>query len=120
MLVRVSLTQKEAKWLTRNVVKTRQILENASKKDPEILERKTYKTLTAIESAVTGLSAEAEQVDVMLSRKQKKTVGTLVLQTMLVLEEKIIPEYTKRNLTEYLEDAKIKAQLLKSLYRKLR
>jgi hypothetical protein len=119
-LNRVVFNKPEAEWLTRNIIRTKQILEASSQKDPKVLERVTYKTLKAISESTQHRPLEDGSHEFILTRKQKQIVSSLVFQTLMVLTEKIIPEYTRRGLTEYLNDAKIKASILKGMCHKLK
>lgn len=97
-------------WLARNVPKTLMVLEAAATKDTGVLERSAYKSLKS-------LSEIKEEMN--LTGKQKTVLRTLVEKYVKSLEETIIPEYQRRNLLDYLEDAQSKLELLKGLKRKL-
>lgn len=126
-LNRVVFSKLEYEWLAANVSRTKVILEKASQADPKIKERVTYKILAAVESLfVIATGDPREKFEVMLSRKQKQSLGNLVMTTMLILRDRIIPAYKERisqnpanDLTPYLEDVKIKVSILKELHKKL-
>jgi hypothetical protein len=117
---RVQFTKPEAEWLARNIKKTMTILEASAKKDPKVLERVTYKTLKNISEKAPNKALEDGGHEFIFTRKQKQSLQLLVLQTLTVLNDKIIPEYQRRGLTEYLQDAKMKSEILSGMYRKLK
>ncbi len=123
---RISLNKVEAQWFSRNVTKTLMLMEAATSKDPNITERSTYRVLKAIEAEaqniqlIMGMNPAADKFDFCLSRKQKKIIKTLIGNTISVLTDKIIPEYKRRELNDYLFDAETKASLLSTMLRKFR
>ncbi len=124
---RVVLSKEEGQWLTRNIIKTKMILEAASQKDPGILERNTYRTLAALakkakeaEGVLVALKEEPFELEMFFSQKQKVVLKDLIEKTHLALTETILPEYEKRGLVDYAEDTTRKLALLKSLERKLK
>ncbi len=119
---RVELDNKEATWLVRNVTRTLVMLEAAALKDPKVRERQTYKTLKAIEDNVVAIDLKEETANVVMPRKQKKVVKDMLQLTLLNIQDRIIPEYTRRG-TEYksyLDDATSKAEILRGMLRKFR
>ena len=124
---RVVLTKEEARWLSRNLVKTKMILEAASKKDAEILERSTYKVIKSLNpeavemaSILDQLGDEPYEFEIMLKEKQKKVLHSLVEKTIKSLSDVLLPAYERKNLPEYTEDTKRKIELLKIMVRKFR
>lgn len=126
---RVSLSKAEARWFSKNVLSTLRILEAASKKDPEILNRTTYKTLnslrdraTEMQTILTQLSDDSYEVDLILGRKHKLIIGEMIAKTIKSLTEVILPEYTRRGekYDSYRLDTEEKIKLLKTFIRKFR
>ena len=118
---RIRLTDDEFRWLKRNAEKTTLIMEAAADADPKILERSTYKTLLSLtQIAPLGSGLRENENDVMLTRKQKVTMRTLIDNTVAILEDKVIPKYKKQDLQDYCLDVEEKVLMLKTMARKLR
>ncbi len=120
---RVSLNKHEAEWFSRNVFKMTQLLEVSARKDAGVLGRATYKTLKSmLPIAEKATKTESEQVDVMLTRKQKLILRDLIGSVNKTLIEKVIPEYKRRGESHsgYLLNAEKKAEALKIFERKLK
>lgn len=126
---RVKLNKEEAAWLARNTLKTKTILEAASKKDPETLERKTYKTVCKlagdardIQNALDSFGDNPFEIELLLQRSTKSVAGDMIEATIKTLESVIIPEYVRRGpeYTTYLDEAKAKVGMLKTLRRKFK
>lgn len=124
---KVVLGRVEGEWISRNILKTKMILEAAAQKDPAILERKTYRTLqtltkqaTEMESVLRQLKDEPFEFELSLSQKQKLIVREMIGNTLKILEDKIIPEYVRRDLKDMHKETLEKVSILKSMSRKLR
>ncbi len=112
---KVTLTQEEAQWFSRNVIKMANLLAAQSKNDPGILDRSTYKTLESMREkaiAIDQMGEEyVERVDVQLSRKQKLIVAELIQSVNKTLIDRILPEYERRGGHEkYIKMGQEKAQ----------
>lgn len=120
---RVRLSQEEAQWFGRNILKSIELCISKAKKDPLILERKTFKGLKSMEEkAKLAKETATEQLDLILSSKQKIIVREIAGSLLLGLRNKIIPNYEQRGADldpKYLINAKAKADMLQGLYRKL-
>lgn len=124
----LKLTRAEAQWLSRNIVKTKVILEAAARKDPETLERKTYRTVAALEAdanrVIQELQDDSRQAFELKLEKEslKKVLKMMVEATIKSLETVIIPEYARRGAAfdEYREDTIRKVALLNKLRKKIR
>lgn len=128
-MTNVVLNKAEATWFSRNVIKTKTMMEAHAKRDAKILERKTYLTMKALApqaeemtSILEQLGDEPFELSLLLKDKQKRIVRDMVDLTIASLETRIIPEYERRGekFTEYLADAKAKVELLKEMRRKFK
>lgn len=125
---RVVLNRDEVQWFARNVIKTRVILDAASKKDPSVKERVTYKVLASLtkkagEMAEVALQLKADEnweYELMMKPKQRKIIRGLIESSIKTLEMVVVPEYERRGEKQYLEGARSKIQKLKSMSRKFR
>jgi hypothetical protein len=124
---RTVLTKDEARWLSRNISKTKTILEAVAKKDPQVLERTTYKTIKSlapeaeqIASTLDQLGEEPFEIEIQLKVKQKRALYILIEKTLNSLENVILPKYREQNKTEYIEDVENKLVILKSMIRKFK
>lgn len=124
---KVVLSKSEADWFSRNVLKTKSILEARSKKEPDALKRKTYKVLASLEEQASQMSeivkqlgAEPYEVELVVKPKQKTVIAAMIYLTIQSLEKKILPEYQKRGLQDYIKDAEMKIDLLKAMGKKFR
>jgi hypothetical protein len=124
---KVILTAPEAEWLSRNIIKTKVLLEAKAKKDAGILERKTYRTVaslidqaTDISEIVRQLGSEPYEIEFTVKRKQRGGVAAMIDLTLRSLEERILPEYKKRGLKDYEDDVQVKIGLLKAMAKKFK
>jgi hypothetical protein len=126
---KVVLDKEEARWFSRNLIKTKTLLEAAGKKDPAILDRTTYRTIATMEkqageiiSALNQLGEEPYEFELQIGRKHRVVVGQMIDSTIKALETMIIPEYTRRgeNFRGYKLEAEWKVALLKTLRRKFK
>lgn len=124
---KVVLNKEEARWFSRNVIKTKTLLESAAQKDPGILDRATYKLVCSIqpqakeiESVIEQLGEEPYELELSLTKKQKKLIVDMVEKTIAMLTERIIPVYNERGLSEYAEDANRKVELLKNMKKRFK
>lgn len=126
---KVTLNKQEATWLARNITKTKTLLEAASRKDPQVLERVTYKTINSLQdeakqmaSVIDQLGSEEYELDLQVSKKQKQVIGQMIDSTVKALEGTIIPEYQRRGdkFESYLKDAQSKVSLLKAMRKKFK
>lgn len=120
---RVSLTQEEAQWFSRYVLKMIPFMETAGQRDPKILERTTYKTLVSMRDKATFIAntPEVPVNDISLSRKQKLLMQDLIGSVQRNLSERILPEYRRRGgYDKYLEAGEKQIEFFNKLLRKLR
>jgi hypothetical protein len=123
----VILDKAEAEWLSRNVLKTMSILETASQKDAQILERRTYKVIKSLSTqakemadVIAQLGDEPYEVELQLKVKQRQGVAAMIESTLRALETQILPEYKKRGLDKYVQDVEQKLLLLRFMQRKFK
>lgn len=125
----VSLNREEARWISRNVSKTLTILEAASKRDPGILDRKTYKLLNEVRPKAAALgttldlspdNSTGEALTIELTIGQKTALTALVDATIKSLTEMVLPKYIEKNLLDYATATRIKIDLIREMRRKIR
>lgn len=124
---RVVLSKEEGEWFARNVLKSLVILDTAATKDTKIKDRTTYKILesvkeraTEMESVLKQIGSEPFEFELMLSQKQKRVIQDLIDRTRKALTERILPEYQRRGLSDYVEDTEFKVDLLGTMRRKFK
>lgn len=125
----IVLNREEAIWVSRNVSKTLTILEAAAKRDPQILERKTYKLINEIRPKAAALgtaidltpdNSSGESLTIELTTGQKTALTALVDATIKSLTEMVLPKYVEKNLLDYAAATRIKIDLIREMRRKLR
>lgn len=123
----IALSKHEAHWLSRNVLKSLLVLAVAARKDPKIVDRTTYRVLDSckekavqIEDALKAFGEEPFEIELSLSRKQKKALRELVQMTVHSLRAGAMIRYEKEEKADYLERTVNKIGLLDKLQRKLK
>lgn len=125
---RVVLTKDEAGWFSRNVIKMKELLEASEKRNAGVKNRATYRGLVSLQgraeqtaAALEAFGDEPFEIDMLLSKKQKLIVRGLIGTVMQGLA-KTIEEYERRGPghKEYLDRAKLKAELLNNMNRKFK
>lgn len=122
-IARVRLNKDEAQWFGRNLRKSMELLEGAATKDPGVLERRSYKVLASMKDKyIPAETFEGEALDMNLTRKQKEVTAGIIQSVLIPLVGKAIPEYVSRGdeYKDYLENAKRKAELLRTMMRKFK
>ena len=126
---KILLNREEATWISRNVSKTLTILEAASKKDAQILERKTYKLINEIRPKAAALgtaldltpdNSSGETLTIDLTMGQRTALTALVDATIKSLTEMVLPKYIERNQLDYAAATRVKIDLIRELRRKIR
>ena len=126
---RIVLTKEEAAWFSRNLIKTKTILEAAGRKDPEALERQTYKTIVKLQKeaqeiayTLSQLGDEPFEFEMILPRKLRSVVGRMIEATIKTLTDVVIPEYARRGaeFQEHQLDASRKVELLLKMRKKFK
>ncbi len=124
-LQRVRFNREEAAWYSRNVIKSKELLEEKAKRDPAIVERLTYKLVSKMQEQAlktfVALAGSAEEYDVMLKRKERMILREMVQKMHDGLKQATIPKYERDgDKAEYLARAIEKAKLLNGMARKLK
>lgn len=124
---RVVLNKEEARWFSRNVIKSLTILDAHAKKKPEVKDRTTYKLLQSvstrakeIEAALEAFGEEPYEIEMNLSKKQKHHIRSMLDDTHKHLTERVLAEYARRGLQEYVKDTERKLELIQSMVRKFK
>lgn len=118
---RVRLTQEEAQWFGRNILKSLEIFEARAKKNPQVLEKRTYRGFKSMkEKAEKAKDLTEKSIDIILSQKQKLIVRELIGTVLNGLITKTIPSYEARTDLDpkYIANAKAKAAQLSLMHRK--
>lgn len=122
---KIILNKAEAAWFSRNVLKTLTILSARAKKNPSVLKRVTYRVLqhlqpkaAEIEACLKQLGEEPFEVELIIKKKPRSVVATLVANTAGILETQILPKYEERNEVDYAKETKVKIEMLKTMGRK--
>ena len=121
---RVVLSKADGEWFYRNILKTMTVFEAASKSDPEIKKRTTYRLLKSLKPKALEVQAAseagAESHTLMLSKKQKRGVQDMIDATFNLLSGRITTEYERRGRADKLEEIKVKTDNLKAMSRKFK